>query len=94
MNQKYIKPTPDKNLIYIDDVINKLVKLLKYNNIKTYEKVFPIYKVNTLKVQNLVERFNIIENNHFVDDLGNSFVKKLYSTFLTFLPSLSLSIPF
>ena len=85
-NKKYFLKKKKLNLIYIDDVINKLVKLLKYNNIKTYEKVFPIYKVNTLKVQNLVERFNIIENNHFVDDLGNSFVKKLYSTFLTFLP--------
>jgi UDP-2-acetamido-2,6-beta-L-arabino-hexul-4-ose reductase len=27
-----------------------------------------------------------MENNYFVDDLGYGFVKKLYSTFLSFLP--------
>ena len=85
-NKKYFIEKNKLNLIYIDDLINKFIRLLKYQNIKTYEKIAPVYKVNTLKVQNLINRFNLMENNYFVDDLGYGFVKKLHSTFLSFLP--------
>jgi UDP-2-acetamido-2,6-beta-L-arabino-hexul-4-ose reductase len=85
-NKKYFIEKNKLNLIYIDDLINKFIRLLKYQNIKTYEKIAPVYKVNTLKVQYLINRFNLMENNYFVDDLGYGFVKKLYSTFLSFLP--------
>ena len=85
-NKKYFIEKNKLNLIYIDDLINKFIRLLKYQNIKTYEKIAPVYKVNTLKVQYLINRFNLMENNYFVDDLGHGFVKKLYSTFLSFVP--------
>ena len=74
-------------LVYIDDVIDKFISLLEKKRIDIYEKVEPIYNISVTKIVNIINRFNSIKQDFFTDNLGNDFEKKLYSTFLTFLPT-------
>jgi len=74
------------NLIYIDDVVKGLIGLLNRSKLNLYEKITPIYKMNIMNIVNLIKKFNSEPKNLYVDDLGSGFKKKIYSTFLSFLP--------
>jgi UDP-2-acetamido-2,6-beta-L-arabino-hexul-4-ose reductase len=73
-------------LVYIDDVINKLISFLYKQKINIYEKVNPVYRISVKKIVTLINKFNSKKHELFVDNLGNNFEKKLYSTYLSFLP--------
>lgn len=77
-------------LFYIDDLINIFSKeLKKCLKKKSYNKVVLIKKSNEIKLFDLVNlikkyntNYNSINNNQF----KNSFQKKLFSTFISYLP--------
>lgn len=73
-------------LVYIDDVITKLISLLHKKKINIYEKINRIHRISVIKIVNLINKFNSKKQDLFVDNLGNNFEKKLYSTYLSFLP--------
>jgi len=81
---------PDVNmqLIYIDDLVKELINALKGSeNIKDkYGYVEPVYEVKLGKIIELLYSFKESRNNRFVHDMNNSFTKKLYSNYLTYLP--------
>lgn len=75
------------NLIYIDDVVNDLIKLLtnKENNINNYCHVKPVYQIT---VGQLAETFHIFKQSRdhlMLLNMADELTKKLYSTYLTFL---------
>ncbi|RDU21997.1 capsular polysaccharide biosynthesis protein CapF [Anaerosacchariphilus polymeriproducens] len=76
------------NLVYIDDVIDELMQALEGNEnmIGKYCEIPIVYRVTLGKIAELLNSFKKIREDNFVPDLSNSFIKKLYSTYLSYLP--------
>lgn len=81
---------PDRtlNLVYIDDVIKEFLGALtgqahKENN----HYIIPeVYSVTLQEIVEKLESFKHSREDRYVPDLGDSFTKKLYSTYLSYLP--------
>lgn len=90
-------PTVVLTLVYIDDVINQLINLLKSKVV--YDKdgycIVPvIHKAALGEIVDLIYSFKNSRNDKNVPDMTEgSFSKKLYSTYLSYLPTDKFSYP-
>ncbi|ATH06717.1 hypothetical protein BIY24_01810 [Halobacteriovorax marinus] len=80
-------------LVYIDDVVKEFCELLK---LSTFEKVEvkyvnPSYEVSVVELLRDIQNFSKIHETNKVPDLTNHFIKKLYSTYLSFVDEKELS---
>lgn len=75
-------------LAYIDDVIVELINQLKERKVKQsiYGEVRPSYKVSLGDLVKLLTSFKESRDDLSVPLLNDSFNKKLYSTYLSYLP--------
>lgn len=76
------------NLVYIDDVVNELINALegKENQVESFCEV-PVVHTRTLgEIVDLIHSFKKSREDRSVPDMSDSFTKKLYSTYLSFLP--------
>ncbi len=82
-------PAVVMNLVYVDDVVNELIAALTggENRKGDYCEVPVVYSVTLGKIVELLYSFKESRNNLNVPDVGNAFTKKLYSTYLSYLPS-------
>lgn len=82
-------PDNDINLMYIDDVINELNELImdKSNQLIHHKSIRRVYKVKLGDVANHLYSFNELRKNFSVPIINDHFQKKLYATFLSYLPS-------
>ena len=75
------------NLLYIDDLMNQIFEMTQVPN----KKIFPIIKdVKKTNLGKLVKQLNLIKNKRCSGEfsyLKNKFLKNLYSTYISFLPS-------
>jgi len=73
-------------LIYIDDLVEEFVKAIqRINNNKTKLSVQPEYKI---KLGDLVDNINMLKESRtklFTEKVGSGFLRKLYSTYLSYL---------
>lgn len=78
----------EMNLVYIDDVVNELINSLtgKENRINEYCKVSPVYRITLGEIVELIQSFKESRNNKSIPNMGDSFTKKLYSTYLSYIP--------
>lgn len=76
------------NLIYIDDVVNELVNALegKENKNNNYCQVEPVYTIKLGQIVELLNSFKESRENLQLPDVKDEFSKKLYSTYLSYLP--------
>jgi len=76
------------NLVYIDDVIASLIGKLKNwsDNQGTFETVEPVHTIKLGEIVKLIYDFKESRQNLLLPDLGDAFTKKLYSTYLSYLP--------
>ena len=75
------------SLVYIDDVVNALIELLTNQNpINDFYTVEPIHSVKLGFIADTLYSFKASREDKHVVDMGNPFVKALYSTYLSFLP--------
>lgn len=76
------------NLVYIDDVVDELIRALEgnQNTVGKYCEVPIVYRASLGKIVDLLYSFQKIRENHFIPELSNDFIKKLYSTYLSYLP--------
>lgn len=76
------------NLVYIDDVVDELINALenKENLVGLYCEVKKTYSVLLGDIVDLLYKFRNSRENKFITNLSNEFAKKLYSTYLSFLP--------
>jgi UDP-2-acetamido-2,6-beta-L-arabino-hexul-4-ose reductase len=83
------------NLVYIDDVINEFINALhgKENRKDTFCYVPIMYSETLGNIAKLLSSFKESRNNLTIFDMSNDFVKKLYSTYLTYLPKDQLCYP-
>lgn len=82
-------PAVVMNLVYVDDVVNELIAALTggENRKGDYCEVPVVYSVTLGKIVELLYSFKESRNNLNVPDGGDAFTKKLYSTYLSYLPS-------
>jgi len=81
-------PTVVMRLIYIDDVVDEFIAAMngKANIVEGFG-IIPVEHVVELgKIADTIYSFKSSRDNYSVPDLSNEFEKKLYSTYLSFLP--------
>lgn len=82
-------------LAYIDDVVNEFISAMDGNgNEKNRIGFIPItHEVTLGELANLIKSFKNSRNDRMTPNMNDSFVKKLYSTYLTYLPKDNFSYP-
>ena len=74
-------------LVYIDDVIRCLIKNLENNEtLSGYTKVDIEHKVTLGQVVDLLNEFRESRTTLQISDMSDEFTKKLYSTYLSYIP--------
>lgn len=85
------------NLVYIDDVVASFIEKIKKEtvliSINHFEKVTPVYNIKLGEIVSHLNQFKNSRTTLQLPDLGNSFEKKLYSTYLSYLPVNQFSYP-
>ena len=82
-------------LVYIDDVVNELIQAIfgNANKVGKFCEVPVIYELKLGEIVDLLKSFKQSRLDLTIPNMGNSFSKKLYSTYLSFLPEDGLSYP-
>jgi len=88
-------PSAIMNLVYIDDVVEELINALKgeENRKGDFCEVSLSYKVTLGEIVALIKSFKENRNTLNVPNMGNPFERKLYSTYLSYLPTNQFSYP-
>ena len=81
-------PNVIMNLVYIDDVVNELVSALegKENSIDEFCEIPVVHTVKLGKITELLFSFKKSREDKLVPMLNDDFTRKLYSTYLSYLP--------
>ncbi|WP_129408539.1 capsular polysaccharide biosynthesis protein CapF [Marinitoga lauensis] len=76
------------NLVYIDDVVEEFIRALKNTETKSgkFCSVPVVYTKTLGEIVDLLYSFKKSREDKSIPDMSDSFVKKLYSTYLSFLP--------
>jgi UDP-2-acetamido-2,6-beta-L-arabino-hexul-4-ose reductase len=76
------------NLVYIDDVVNELINALEGNENKVGEfcEVPVVHTITLGEIVDLIYSFKKSRENKSVPNMSDAFTKKLYSTYLSYLP--------
>ncbi|WP_214756191.1 capsular polysaccharide biosynthesis protein CapF [Exiguobacterium sp. s157] len=79
----------EMNLVYIDDLIEELIRSIdgKENRIGDFCEVPMSYTVTLGEIVELLYSFKDSRENRMIPDMSNAFSKKLYSTYLSYLPN-------
>jgi len=84
------------NLVYIDDVVRSFISKLttdKENNDRSFEEVTPVHTILLGEIVELLNQFKESRSTLQVPDMSDVFTKKLYSTYLSYLPENCFSYP-
>lgn len=76
------------NLVYIDDVVQELVRALdgEENRMDANCEVPITHHIRLGEIVELLESFKASRTDKSVPDMSNAFAKKLYSTYLSYIP--------
>lgn len=81
-------------LVYIDDVVRSLISSMEdKNSLSGYVKVDIEHKATLGKIVELLNSFVESRKNLIVPNMEDEFTKKLYSTYLSYLPEDKFSYP-
>ncbi len=88
-------PTVQMTLVYIDDVLQELINCIveKANVEGDYCKVSVEHVIKLGEIVDLLQSFKESRATLQIPDLSNAFTKKLYSTYLSYLPEDRFSYP-
>lgn len=81
-------PNVVMNLVYIDDVVEELINALngKENSVEDFCKVPVVHTIILGDIVDLIYSFKKGRKECFIPDMSDEFTKKLYSTYLSYLP--------
>lgn len=81
-------PNVVMNLVYVDDVVASFIGKLKNGkpDSETYSEVTPVHTIKLGEIIDLINSFKSSRETLQVPDMGDAFTKKLYSTYLSYLP--------
>lgn len=88
-------PSVVMHLVYIDDVVDELIAALSGNEhrLGNYCEVPVVHTISLGDIVDLLYSFKSISEKLTVPDLSDAFTKKLYSTYLSYLPKEKISYP-
>jgi len=81
-------PSVIMNLVYIDDVVKELINALegRENRVDEFCKVPVVHTITLGEIVDLIYSFLKSREERSVPDMSDAFTKKLYSTYISFLP--------
>ena len=83
--------------VYIDDVIKEIINAINdkafFDKENGYYSALPIYRVSLKELKDKLYSFYNQRNTLLMPDLSDEFTKKLYSTYLSYLPKDKITIP-
>lgn len=81
-------PSVMMNLVYIDDVVDELINALegKETRVDSFCEVQVIHRRSLGEITDLIYSFKKSREDRSVPDMSDPFIKKLYSTYLSYLP--------
>ncbi|MFL2111396.1 capsular polysaccharide biosynthesis protein CapF [Marinilactibacillus psychrotolerans] len=81
-------PSVVMNLVYIDDVVNELINALEGNENKSdlFCEVPVAHTITLGEIVDLIYLFKKSREDRSVPNMADAFTKKLYSTYLSYLP--------
>lgn len=89
-------PNTQLELIYIDDIITTFANLLKTNftqeNKEDFYYISPVYKRTLGEIANLIHSFKNNMNSLSVPETGDEFIKKLFSTYISYIDISKMSV--
>ena len=79
------------NLVYIDDVINTFLELIKNNksnnrknDVNINKTINPSYEINLSRLAETLLSFKESKNTHIIEKVGKGLERALYSTFISY----------
>lgn len=86
-------PSVAMNLVYIDDVVNELINALegKENRNVDFCEVAIVHTITLEEIVDLLYSFRKSRDERSIPNMSDTFTKKLYSTYLSYLPEDQLS---
>ncbi len=79
------------NLIYIDDVVKEVMNAINGKETKINENEFcyvrPVYELTLGEIVDLINSFKESRTKLSIPNMNNEFSKKLYATYLSYLPT-------
>ncbi len=80
-------PAYELNLIYIDDLVSSLLEKLSMTEFMSiYHEVNPVHKIKLGELVTLLYSFKSSRDNRSIPSTNDSLTKKLYATYLSYLP--------
>ncbi|CRK80174.1 capsular polysaccharide biosynthesis protein CapF [Neobacillus massiliamazoniensis] len=81
-------PGVKMNLVYIDDVVEEMINALHGNKnlVCTFCEVPVVHTITLGEIVKLIYSFKKSREERSISDMSNEFTKKLYSTYLSYLP--------
>lgn len=81
-------PSVVMNLVYIDDVVEELINALNgsENSVGEFCEVPVVHTITLGEIVNLIYSFKKSREERSIPNMSNLFTKKLYSTYLSYLP--------
>ena len=84
---KLIDEEKEIRLVYVDDLISNISKNINSNNFGiNYIDVNPKYNISISKLALKIKKFKESRENLLIEQIGFGFTKKLYATYLSYLP--------
>jgi UDP-2-acetamido-2,6-beta-L-arabino-hexul-4-ose reductase len=83
------------NLVYIDDVVSAFAALLDgtASMDENYCRVHPVHTAKLGDIVSLIRSFRESRTSRSIPDMSDALIKKLYSTYLSYLPEDQFSYP-
>lgn len=78
-------PNAPLKLMYIDDIIVSFISAVENGVASVYGEVEPVYETTVGEVAKIIQSFQTMRTGSYIPDMDNGFIKKLYSTYLSYL---------
>lgn len=78
-------PNIELELVFIDDVVNAFISVIKNGSEETFNSVSVSYKATLGKIAELIYSFKESRQTLYLPEVGDPFTEKLYATYLTYL---------
>ena len=72
-------------LVYIDDVVNAFIEVIKQGSKEVFNIVSTSYSITLGELAKLINSFRESRKSLFLPEVGNPLTEKLYATYLTYL---------
>jgi UDP-2-acetamido-2,6-beta-L-arabino-hexul-4-ose reductase len=83
-------PSASINLVYIDDVVNEFISVIKAvrdgekNSLTDKFEVSPVYQITVGDLVQQLKSFKESKNNHVIERVGTKLTRVLYSTYISY----------